>query len=139
MKTLSFFLGLLFTGLLATAQDNLGVTVTVTIENMLSDDGKVTASLHSQETFMKGPGIKNVEAEAKKGEVTLTFENVEPGTFAIMVLHDKNENNRMDFDENGMPKENYGMSGNEMLMGPPTFESAKFEVASEDLTLNIRF
>ncbi len=31
------------------------------------------------------------------------------------------------------------MSGNDMNMGPPTFERVKFEVDTEDLRLRIRF
>jgi len=45
----------------------------------------------------------------------------------------------MDFEANGMPKESYGMSGNAMTMGPPTFNDAKFEVSNENLEFNIRF
>ncbi|MEL6918287.1 MAG: DUF2141 domain-containing protein [Bacteroidota bacterium] len=139
MKTLGLLLGLIFTGLIATAQENKGVTLTVTIENVLNDQGKVLASLHTDQTFMKGAGLVDLSATAKKGELTMTFENVEPGTYAIMVMHDENENKRMDFEDNGMPKENYGMSGNAMSMGPPSFDTAKFEVADEDMAFTIRF
>ncbi|WP_047245005.1 DUF2141 domain-containing protein [Maribacter thermophilus] len=120
------------------AQDNKGVTVKVTIENILSDQGKVIGSLHTSETFMKGPGIMNTSVDATTGEVTLVFSDVKPGTFALMLMHDENENNRMDFESNGMPKESYATSG-EMSYGPPTFESAKFKVADKDLALRFRF
>lgn len=137
MKNLVFILSVFFISLTAKAQES--VTVTVTIENVLNDNGLIMASLHSDETFMKGAGIIDLADEAKKGEVTLTFENVKPGTYAIMVLHDENENSRMDFEANGMPKESYGMSGNAMVMGPPTFNDAKFDVTTEDLEFKIRF
>ena len=139
MKTLTLIMGLLFTGLVANAQNSEGITVTVTIENVLNDGGKVMASLHTADTFMKGPGVSSAEADGKKGEVTLTFENVAPGTYAVMAIHDENGNQRMDFEANGMPKESYGMTGNDMAMGPPTFELAKFEVDQEDLEFKIRF
>lgn len=139
MKTLSIIFALLFTGFVGMAQDNKGVTITVTVENVLSDGGTILAGLHTADTFMKGPGVANAMEPAKKGELTLTFENVEPGTYAVMVMHDKNDNQRMDFEENGMPKESYGMSGNVMTMGPPTFDAAKFEVSDKDLQLTIRF
>jgi len=88
---------------------------------------------------MKGPGIQNLESKIENGKVTLTFTNVAPGTYAIMAMHDANDNNRMDYEANGMPKESYGMSGNDMTMGPPDFGSAKFEVNGEDLEFTIRF
>ncbi len=115
------------------------VTVSVTIENVLNDKGTVMASLHNSETFMKAAGVIDLQEAAQKGSVTFTFENVVPGTYAIMVLHDENDNKRMDFEANGMPKENYGISGNEMPMGPPTFADAQFDVTDADKELIIRF
>ena len=139
MKTLGLILTLVFTNLVATAQEIKGVNITVTIENILSDEGKIIGALHSTETFMKSPGILNEAIDASKGEVALTFSGVTPGTFALMILHDSNNNNRMDFETNGMPKESYATSGSVELYGPPTFNAAKFEVADEDLEFRIRF
>ncbi len=138
MKTIALILGLVLTTVTGSAQESEGVTVTVTIENVLSDEGKVIGSLHTEQTFMKGPGIVNKEMDATKGELTLTFNNVSNGTFALMLLHDKNENNRMDFESNGMPKENYATSG-ETTYGPPSFNDSKFVVADKNLEFRIRF
>lgn len=138
MKNLALTLGILLIAFTVKAQQET-VTVKVTIENVLNDNGSVLASLHNTDTFMKGAGVIDLIETAKKGAITLSFENVEPGTYAIMVLHDENNNQRMDFKTNGMPKENYGMSNNVMVMGIPTFADAKFEVANEDMELTIRF
>ena len=134
MKTLTLTIVLIITSLFSNAQD-----ITVTVDNAVNDKGKVIFSLHTADTFMKGPGIQNVESKIVDGKVTVTFKDVKPGTYAIMALHDENENNRMDFEPNGMPKENYGMSNNPMSYGPPQFGDAKFEVGTEDLKMNIRF
>lgn len=120
-------------------QQAAGVTVTITLENVLSDQGNILAALHGPETFMKGPGVQNYRAEARQGSLTFAFENVPPGRYAVSVLHDQNSNQRMDFDASGMPLEPYGMSGNDMRMGPPTFEGAAFEVGTEPLALGIHF
>ena len=120
-------------------QQGGGVTLTITLENVLSDQGDILAALHGPETFMKGPGAQNFRAEARQGAMTFTFENVAPGRYAVSVLHDRNSNQQMDFDPSGMPLEPYGMSGNDMQMGPPTFEGAAFEVGTEPVALNIRF
>ncbi len=138
MKKLVLILGLVFTTMVSQAQDATGVDVTVIIENVLSNEGKIVGSIHTQETFMKGPGIQNTAIEALTGEQRITFNNVTPGTFALIFLHDKNENNRMDFDANGMPKESFATSG-DMVYGPPSFEASKFEVADTDLEVRIRF
>lgn len=139
MKTVVLFFSMLLSGLFVGAQENDTVTVTVTIENVLNDEGTLLLSLHTEDTFMKGGGIIDLAEKAKKGSVTLRFENVTPGTYAVMAMHDVNDNKRMDFEGNGMPKESYGMSGNDMTMGPPTFDAAKFEVGNEDLEFKIRF
>ena len=121
------------------AQENTGIDITITIDNITSDEGMVLAGLHTEETFMKGQGVQNLQSSIKDGKVTLTFTNVTPGEYAISAMQDTNGNNRMDFEANGMPKESYGMSGNDMTMGPPSFNSAKFTVGDKDLDMNIRF
>lgn len=138
MKNLVLTLVLAFSTLFSFAQDE-GITITVTVDNVTNDKGKVLMSLHTSETFMKGKGIKDAETTIENGKVTITFENVLPGEYAILALHDENDNKRMDYEDNGMPKESFGMSNNVMIMGPPQYEDAKFKVANEDLDLNIRF
>lgn len=138
MKKLVLILALAV-GYIATAQGNKGVTITVTIENVLKDGGTVLASLHTVETFMRNDGITSASAPGVTGEVTLTFENVTPGTYAIMVMHDVNDNQQMDREANGMPKEDYGMTGEMNPYGPPVFDDAKFEVTNENQEIKIRF
>lgn len=139
MKKLALLFGLAFIGFTTNAQDASGATVTVIIENVLSDNGTILGGLHTADTFMKGPGVESAIASASTGEVTLTFENVAAGTYAIMVMHDANDNKQMDMEANGMPKENYGTSGEMNLYGPPSFDSAKFELTGEDQEFRIRF
>ena len=139
MKTVLLFFSILLSGFYVNAQEGNSITVTVTIENVLSDEGTLLVSLHTKDTFMKGPGIIDLAEKARKGAVTLTLEDVKPGTYAVMAMHDANDNKRMDYQDNGMPKESYGMSGNDMTMGPPTFDSAKFEVTDQNLEFTIRF
>ncbi len=138
MKNLVLTLALALTALIGFAQDE-GITITVTIDNVTSDKGKVLMSLHTSETFMKGNGIMDAETGIKDGKVTVTFENVLPGEYAILAMHDANDNKRMDFQDNGMPIESFGTSNNIMAMGPPQYDDAKFKVEDKDLDLSIRF
>jgi len=137
MKKLALVLALTLIGFKIQAQEASGATITLTVENVLSDNGTILAGLHTTDTFMKGLGVINTMAQAKAGEVTLIFENVISGTYAIMVMHDANDNKQMDM-ENGMPKENYALSG-ELGYGPPSFEAAKFVVTNQDQEFRIRF
>ncbi|HDZ04126.1 hypothetical protein LCGC14_0217860 [marine sediment metagenome] len=139
MKKLLFTITVLAMTLTMNAQEKEGVTLTVIIENVLNNEGHVLSALHSEDTFMKADGIKTTYDKAEEGELILTIENVQPGDYAFSVLHDANDNQRMDFETNGMPLENYAMSNNPMLMGPPTFSDVKFSVATDDMEIKLRF
>lgn len=139
MKNLALTIVLIFTALISFAQESNTNKIIVMIDNVSNDNGMVLVSLHTAATFMKGPGIQNLESTIKDGKIKVIFEGVAPGEYAIMALHDENDNKRMDFEVNGMPKESYGMSGNEMSFGPPNFADAKFELSDKDLEFNIRF
>ncbi|NRD20469.1 DUF2141 domain-containing protein [Winogradskyella eckloniae] len=138
LKKLIFTLVFALSTLFGFAQDT-GVNITVTIDNVTSDKGTVKLSLHTADTFMKGKGVMNAESKIKDGKITVTFKNVVAGDYAIISFHDANDNNQMDFRENGMPLESYGMSNNPMSFGPPNYDDAKFTVAEKDLELNIKF
>lgn len=112
--------------------------ITATVVNVMSNNGKVNFALFTEENFRKKP-IKSVSSIIKEGVSTVEFTNVENGEYAIICFHDANENGRMDFNENGMPMENYGTSNNPLNFGPPQFESSKFEVVGKDLNFEIKF
>ncbi|MGB5941985.1 MAG: DUF2141 domain-containing protein [Leeuwenhoekiella sp.] len=114
-------------------------SVTVTINNVTNDDGKVVFGLYDENTFMKAAPVKSAEVTVEKGKVQAVFDSVAPGNYAILCYHDVNENGKMDFQSNGMPLENFGASNNDMSMGPPTWEASKFEVKEEPVLLDIRF
>lgn len=140
MKTLATLLFIIVSSCIAKAQSVTDThTVKAVVNNVRSNKGKVIFSLHTQDTFLKGKGVQNVEATIENGIATATFTNIEPGTYAILVLHDENENHRMDYEPTGMPKEDYGMTNNVMVMGPPQFQDAQFEVTNKDLEFTIRF
>lgn len=125
----------LFMSLLNFAQDNTH-SLTVTVPNATSDKGEMVFALNTEDTFMKKQPIKSAAVKIKDGVATVTFENVEAGEYALIILHDLNGNQKMDF-ENGMPTENYGTSGGQMSFGPPNFGDSKFTL-SEDKEMSIR-
>lgn len=137
MKTFAFTIAFALISILGFSQDTKGVTITVNINEIKNDKGHILLGLHTADTFMKTGAFQKVKSEIKDGKIVATFTNVQPGSYAIMVVHDENDNNAMDFEPNGMPMETYGMSNNPILMGPPQFSDAKFEVADKDLDLEI--
>lgn len=65
--------------------------------------------------------------------VTFSFTGVKPGSYAIALLHDENNNGKADRALMMMPKEGFGFSRDaKVRMGPPKFKSAVFDVTSED-------
>jgi uncharacterized protein (DUF2141 family) len=63
----------------------------------------------------------------KADSLTLTFENLPFGTYAVSVHHDINENGRLDKNFFGIPREPFGVSNNpKKFFGPPSFDQAKF-------------
>ncbi|MEQ6122778.1 DUF2141 domain-containing protein [Pseudotenacibaculum sp. MALMAid0570] len=112
--------------------------VTATVVNVTSNDGKVAFALYNKDSFMKVP-LQSKNAKIVDGKSTVVFEGVEPGEYAIICFHDKNDNDKMDFQENGMPMEDYGASNNVMSFGPPQYDDAKFTVSDKEVTLEIKF
>jgi uncharacterized protein (DUF2141 family) len=139
MKTLSLCIALIISTNLSFAQSEKGQNVTVTIENIANNRGHVVIALHTADTFMKTDGLQKSESKVKDGKVIVTFKNVAPGNYALLALHDENDNKRMDFEPSGMPLESFGLSNNPILMGPPAFSDGKFEVADKNLELTIKF
>jgi uncharacterized protein (DUF2141 family) len=112
--------------------------ITATVANITSDYGKVGFALYDKSNFRKKP-IQGKESKIIAGKSIVVFENVEAGEYAIICYHDKNNNNKMDFQSNGMPSEAYGASNNVMNFGPPIFEDSKFRVSDKDVSLKIKF
>ena len=121
----------------ATAEDK-AVTITVNVPNVTSDKGAVRFALYDKATFMQTP-LSGKMSEIKDGMAKIKFEDVKPGEYAISCYHDSNNNDKFDFDANGMPAEDWGMSNNPVIMGPPTFDVAKFTVENKSLDLTIKF
>lgn len=137
MKTIIFLILAAVSGF-TFAQENEGVTVTVTIPNLRNNEGSASISLFNEATFMKAAPLQNKSATPENKSVTITFENVQPGEYGIITLHDLNDNKQMDFEPSGMPKEDYGISGTGAGFGPPTWADAKITITDQDVNLEIR-
>ena len=113
-------------------------TITATVVNISNNEGKVSFALYNKETFMKTP-LQAKNAKVVNGRSTVVFENLESGTYAILCFHDRNNNGKMDFKDNGMPMEDYGVSNNVMSFAQPSYQDAKFDLGDKDLSLEIKF
>jgi len=134
-----FFSTLLFAQTKVNENNFEGNKITISVVNALNDNGNIHFAFHSETTFMKTAPLYAKSSTIENGICKVVFENVPEGEYAILCFHDENKNDRMDFQENGMPKESYGASNNVMNFGPPQFDSSKFQVLDKDLSLEIKF
>ena len=59
----------------------------------------------------------------------ISFDSIFPGKYAIQFFHDENENQKMDFNLIGIPKEKFGSSNDvKPILGPPKFEKMLFDI-----------
>ena len=59
----------------------------------------------------------------------ISFDSISPGKYAIQFFHDENENQKMDFNLIGIPKEKFGSSNDvKPILGPPKFKKMLFEI-----------
>lgn len=101
-------------------------TVTLTIEDVPSNDGSILANLCGDPSAaFPGPCMTHsAMADAKAGATTLTFTDVAPGRYAIQAFHDANSDMQMN-----MPDEGYAF-GNDATW-PVSFDKAAITVAGD--------
>ena len=63
-----------------------------------------------------------------RGASRLVFSDLDPGTYVLALLHDENENHKLDTMLK-IPKEGFAFSRNPAIrMGPPRYEQVKFTI-----------
>lgn len=124
MKNLLLIL-LLWLPVVARSQGSIEVKVT----EIREAKGDIRVGLFKDaDTFLK-KAIEGKVVKASKDGVTVVFENVPEGDYAVSVLHDENGNGEMDSNVVGIPKEGFAFGNNAMgTFGPPSFEKAKVVV-----------
>ena len=108
--------------------------VVAQITNFESSKGTCRACLFNTPASFSGEGgepFKCVQAPVRNKTVEAVFENIPQGDYALFVLHDANNNNKMDKNFLGIPKEGYGASKNKLpFAAAPTFNENRFVVAN---------
>lgn len=113
----------------------LATDLTVNIENVKDDHGSLIVSLFSVERSESFPAhddqaFRKTAVRALEGRTVLVFQNLNDGEYAISVVHDENDNGRMDHNALKMPKEGFGFSNQpSLIFGLPSFKRAAFTVS----------
>lgn len=103
----------------------------VIISEVKDDTGTIIVGLFSDETtFLKEPFIGKT-VKSVTGKISVIFDHVPDGTYAVSIIHDSNANGELDSNLFGIPKEGFGFSNDAMgTFGPPSFEKAKLVISS---------
>lgn len=138
---LFFFLSLIS---IAGIAQNETTTITVTVVNLRNSEGKVGLTLFdAEEGFPSKPenAIDKKYVDISNLTATATFENVKPGKYAIAAYHDEDEDQEIETNWMGIPKEGTGSSNNPKgRMGPPRYEDCEFDTSeTQQLTIKMKY
>ena len=116
--------------ILLVIQINLAAQYNLELEiiNIRNDTGVILVQLLDTNDQV----ILGQATEIKNGNCIIIFENILPAKYAIRYFHDENENDKLDTNLLGIPKEGYGMSNNPYsVFGPKKFKNWLFEVVQD--------
>ena len=113
-------------------------TVIVHVTGAHPASGTAEISLfNSAEGFMKEPFLQRAVAVPEDGNPTVEFAGVPAGEYAIVVVHDENDNGKLDSGFLGFGGESYAwFRSAHPLFGWPDFDDVKFEV-TEDMEIEV--
>lgn len=117
----------------------------ISLENVRNSKGMIRIAVFNgadgfPEDRDKALRLKSVQA--KEGVVKVVLEGLPSGRYAVALLHDENENGKMDTNMVGYPKEGYGVSiNNTSALRAPRFDEASFDLrdAQQNLSISIRY
>ncbi|NLB64678.1 MAG: DUF2141 domain-containing protein [Fibrobacter sp.] len=119
-----------------------GVSLTVIAENLRNSKGVVQIALYNKDGTIPDEHYKNhfkmKKVAIANGEAQYTFTNLPKGVYAVNILHDENNNGKID---KGMilPKEGIGFSNYSSLglTNRPNYKKASFEL-KENTTIKVK-
>ena len=139
MATRIFSLGLVVAVLLAGQAE--AAKLIVTIQGMRNADGYLYVALFSKpDGFPDGDYCaQHTKLKASAESLTVVFDDLMPGIYAVGAYHDENNNNRLDTDFIGYPTEGYALSnGIRAVISRPRFIDAAFPVGGEETHVALR-
>jgi uncharacterized protein (DUF2141 family) len=115
--------------------------LSVEVGGVRGNRGRVAVALFdSSEAFPdQKRALKGALAKIERERAVVRFVGLAPGVYAVAVLHDENQNAKMDFNFLGMPLEGYGFSNDASgTFGPPSFADAAFRLRPRNSKIAIR-
>lgn len=141
MKITFLLLFVLITASLVQAQSR----IVANIVKFKNDKGVCRACLFDKEEAFAGKGtpVQCVQVLISNLKTQAVFTGIAPGTYAVSVFHDANNNNEFDTNFLGIPKEGYGASRNNLpFASAPRFEENRLEIKNNTtttITIKLRY
>ena len=112
-------------------------TLKVEVRGLRSEAGHVIAGLYTtKKDWLKPVDIRSAKGDPRGDAATCVFEGLLPGTYAVAVFHDENDNGKMDVNLLRLPKEGFGFTNVDKLgFGQPSFDTASFQLGTDDMTV----
>ncbi len=132
---MKIYSALMFTSSLCLAGSIAAQTLTVEISGIKNDQGKILLQLFdSNENYQSNKAYSANMIKAKQGIVSISFNNLSAGEYAIRYFHDENDNGELETNLFGMPVEGYGFSNNAKAdFGPAAFDDMKVTITDKNL------
>jgi uncharacterized protein (DUF2141 family) len=126
------------------AEPAFAARIIVTVTGLKNPAGGVYIGLYATPSkFLNGTQVDAMKkVRASTGPITVSFDNLPPGTYAVGAYHDENYNDHLDTNFIGLPTEGYALSnGVRAVMAKPTFQQAAFTIGTADtpIPLHIRY
>lgn len=114
------------------------VPLTVELKGVSKTTGTVKLKVVDSAAAYDGKA-QGVAAEAWKpeGEGHQFRFDLPAGQYAVMVIHDANDNGKLDSNVIGIPTEPYGFSNNPRVMRKPTFDETRFELPASGTSITV--
>ena len=117
-------------------------SLSVHIKGVKNNQGNVFVELYNDaKTFRKSAqAFAILQVPATEGIVTVKFDGVKPGHYAVLAYHDEDGNGLLNKRFGMIPTEGYALSNNPTVIGPPSFEDSDFEVLGDaELGINLHY
>jgi uncharacterized protein (DUF2141 family) len=120
-------------------KDTLLGNLKIIIKGCRTSGGTALVALYNKSTgFMKKEPLRNASEIIKSTQLTMQFDSLGKGNYAIAIIHDENGNGILDKNDIGIPLEGYGFSNDARgTFGPPEYKDAKFWFAGLNKTIVI--
>ena len=114
-------------------------TLLVTVNGVKAGEGNLRIAVFDEahrDEFPDGEYLRGVAVPATGEKMTVDISNVESGDYAIAIIQDLNENEKLDKNFLGIPKEPYGFSG-KWKSGGSSYEKALFNTDEVEFAITI--